>query len=94
VWKNVCSLFAQKERDPERHNRNPLHWLTLIILAIQEAKIKRIAVGSQPGKIVPETLSRKYRIQKRTGRVTQVVEHLPSKHGHLSSNPNTAKINK
>jgi hypothetical protein len=31
-------------------------WLTLVILATQEAKIKRIAVRSQPGQIIHETL--------------------------------------
>jgi hypothetical protein len=31
--------------------------LTLVILAILEAEIRRILVGSQPGKIVLETLS-------------------------------------
>jgi hypothetical protein len=34
-------------------------WLTPIILVICEAEIRRIAVRSHPGKIVPETLSRK-----------------------------------
>jgi hypothetical protein len=32
-------------------------WLTSIILASQEAAIRRIAVPSQPGQIVCETLS-------------------------------------
>jgi hypothetical protein len=30
-----------------------------VILATQEAEIRRIAVQSQPGQIVPETLSQK-----------------------------------
>jgi hypothetical protein len=34
-------------------------WLTPVILATQEAKIRRITVGSQPRKIVGETLSQK-----------------------------------
>jgi hypothetical protein len=32
-------------------------WLTTVILATQEAEIRRIAVQSQPGQIVCETLS-------------------------------------
>jgi hypothetical protein len=30
-----------------------------VILATQEAEIRRITVGSQPGQIVPKTLSQK-----------------------------------
>jgi hypothetical protein len=47
-------------------------------------------VGSQPGKIVLETLSWKYPTHKRAGRVAQIVEHLPSKCEALSSDPNIA----
>jgi hypothetical protein len=32
-------------------------WLTLLILATQEAEIRRITVRSQPEQIVPDTLS-------------------------------------
>jgi hypothetical protein len=32
-------------------------WLTLVILAMQEAEIKKIVVQSQPGEIVFEILS-------------------------------------
>jgi hypothetical protein len=42
-------------------------WLTPAILATQEAEIKRITVGSQPGQIIHETLSRKNPSQKRAG---------------------------
>jgi hypothetical protein len=42
-------------------------WLTPVILAIQEAEIRRIMVQSQPRKIVHETLSRKNPSQKRVG---------------------------
>jgi hypothetical protein len=49
-------------------------WLTPILLATQKAAIRRIAVQSQPGQIVHETLSQKYPTQGRDGRVAQVVE--------------------
>jgi hypothetical protein len=38
-----------------------------------------------------KTLSKKQTKAKRVGGVTQVVEHLPSKHEALSSNSSTAK---
>jgi hypothetical protein len=42
----------------------------LIILATQETEIRRIAVQSQPGKVICEALSQKHPSQKR------LVEHL------------------
>jgi hypothetical protein len=39
-------------------------WLTSVILATQEAVIRRITVQSQPKQIVHETLSQKYLTQK------------------------------
>jgi hypothetical protein len=44
-----------------------------VILATQEAEIRRIMVQSQPGQIVHETLSRKYPSQRRAGGVAQGV---------------------
>jgi hypothetical protein len=54
-----------------------------VILAMQEAEIRRITVQNQPGHIIRETLSRKQNeiknpTQNRAGRVAQVVERLPS----------------
>jgi hypothetical protein len=40
-------------------------WLMPVILAIQEAEIKRIGVQSQPQEIVNETLSKKKKSQKK-----------------------------
>jgi hypothetical protein len=40
-------------------------WLSPIILATQEAEIRRIAVPSQPGQIDCETLSQKCPTQKK-----------------------------
>jgi hypothetical protein len=42
-------------------------WLTPVILAMQEAEIRRSKGQSQPGQIVHETLSRKKPSQKRAG---------------------------
>jgi hypothetical protein len=48
-------------------------WLTPVILATQEAEIRRIAGQNQPRQIVHETLSRKYPTHKRAGGVAQCV---------------------
>jgi hypothetical protein len=48
-------------------------WLRPVILAIQEAEIRRIEFQSHPGQIVCETLSQKHPSQKRAGGVTQGV---------------------
>jgi hypothetical protein len=51
------------------------HWQLkkAVILAFQEAEIRRIVVQSQPGQIVCETLSQKHhqKKKKRAGGVTQ-----------------------
>jgi hypothetical protein len=44
-----------------------------VILATQEAEIRRIMVSSQPKQIVHETLSQKNPSQKKAGRVAQDV---------------------
>jgi hypothetical protein len=47
----------------------------LVILAIQEAEIRRIMVRSQPGQIVQETLSRKEtHHKKRADRMAQGID--------------------
>jgi hypothetical protein len=46
-------------------------WLAPVILATQEAEIRRIRVRSQPGQIVPKTLSWKHPTQNKPGGVAQ-----------------------
>jgi hypothetical protein len=60
--------------------------LTPVILDTQEAEIRRIEVQSQPGQIIPETLSRK------TFHKKGLVEWLKVK--ALSSSPSTTKKKK
>jgi hypothetical protein len=50
-----------------------VHTFTPVILATQEAEIRRMAVQSQPREIVCETLSHKTPSKKRAGGVNQVV---------------------
>jgi hypothetical protein len=64
-------------------------WLTLIILTTPEVEIRRNWVQAGPDLQDP---IRKIAKAKRAGSVVQGVEHLPSKHKTLSSNPNTEKV--
>jgi hypothetical protein len=49
-------------------------WLAPVVLATQEAKIRRIVVQSQARQIVCNILCQTYPTPKRVGGVTQVVE--------------------
>jgi hypothetical protein len=46
-------------------------WLTPVILAIQEAEIRKITIRSQPGQKVHKTLSQKTLHKNRVGVVAQ-----------------------
>jgi hypothetical protein len=63
-------------------------WLTPVILATQEAEIRRIEFRSQPGQIVHETLSRKKKKSQKVG----LVEWFKVK--ALNSSPRTARKKK
>jgi predicted P-loop ATPase len=50
-----------------------MSWYSFVILATEEAEIRRIMIWSQPRQIVCETLSWKNPSQRRAGRETQGV---------------------
>jgi hypothetical protein len=50
--------IVKKKNLTKRITKDGHQWLTLVILATQEAEIRRIAVQNQAGQIVHETLSR------------------------------------
>jgi hypothetical protein len=52
----VCSIPSIIKKIKELGRQ----WLTPIMLAIQEAEIRRIVVQSQPGQIVHKTISGKH----------------------------------
>jgi hypothetical protein len=93
-WLNLCwadQLPRGRPRSQESGSgkckppeRAGLWWLTPVILARQEAEIRRIMVWSQPGKIVHKTLS-----QKKNFHQKGLVDWLEVQ--ALSSNPCTAK---
>jgi hypothetical protein len=49
-----------------------------VILATQEAEIRKIIVRSQPGQIVKKTLSQNYPTQKRAGQALYHLSHSSS----------------
>jgi hypothetical protein len=57
-------MAAEKKTGKKKKKKAECPWLTPIILATQEVKIRRISVCSQPGQIVHKTLSGKNPSQK------------------------------
>jgi hypothetical protein len=55
----VCKTCTLKTRKLVRHR-----WLTPVVLATQEAEIRRVAVQSQTGQIACKTISQKKKITK------------------------------
>jgi hypothetical protein len=65
-------LPKKKEKEERRKTHAGCLWLTPVILASQEAEIRKIMVQSQLGQIVHENLSKKKKpSQKRAGGVAQ-----------------------
>jgi hypothetical protein len=59
MWKNEpgCAKKQKKKQSKKSYEEAGHCWLTPVILATQEAEIRRITVRSQPRQIVHETLS-------------------------------------
>jgi hypothetical protein len=65
------SAWTTQQDTVFKNNKSGHQWFTPVILATQEAEIRRIVVRSQPGQIVCKILSQKKNHKKRTGRVAQ-----------------------
>jgi hypothetical protein len=77
----TCLLHGYKGSS-QKQRLDGSQWLAPVILATEEAKIRRIRVQSQPEQIVFETLPQKNPQQNRAGEVA------------LSPNPSTTKKRK
>jgi hypothetical protein len=77
MW--IMGLFEYLTNDLELCSENEhlvgCRWFIPVILATQEAEIRRIAIQTQPWQIVRETLSQISPSQNRAGRVTQGIEY-------------------
>jgi hypothetical protein len=58
---------AEFIRNSKKLNSHLCLWLMPVIVALQEAEIRRIMSQGQPGQIVPEILYQKQPTQKRCG---------------------------
>jgi molybdopterin converting factor small subunit len=61
VAENICKSYKNSHKSTLAWH----FWFTPVILATQEAEIRRIVVQSHLWQIVPETLSQKYPSQKK-----------------------------
>jgi hypothetical protein len=64
TWQRTKSRYSTGSKIS---NRAGHQWLTPVILATQEAAIRRVIVRSQPGQTVRETLSQKNPLHKKGG---------------------------
>jgi hypothetical protein len=67
------TLLKEKGKKATHKGIKRCWWFTPVILATQEAEIRRTTVQSQPGQIVPEILAQKNPTQKKAGGVAQGV---------------------
>jgi hypothetical protein len=58
-------FFKDKTATTKINSSAEHQWLMSVILATQETGIRKIMVRGQPGQIVCETLSQKYRTQEK-----------------------------
>jgi hypothetical protein len=77
--KEGCVIRGLQRKKPSKKAGGQVLEAQPVILATQEAEIRRIVVQSQPEQIVHETRSQEYPTQNRAGGVAQVVEPLPRK---------------
>jgi hypothetical protein len=71
---NVVTWLGSQSRKHTLGQNEARHWwLTPVILATQEAEIRRIRIQSQPRQIVCKTLSRKCTSQEKADGVAQGV---------------------
>jgi hypothetical protein len=69
-YRKKTSIVCIAKTEVKKPHTARCQWLTPIVLAIQEAEIRKITVRSQPGQTVRETLSQKTSSQqKRAGEV-------------------------
>jgi hypothetical protein len=88
-WKDA--IVAREQRHITKGKKCWVPWCTLIILATQEAEIRRITDGIQPGQSSQDTISKKP--TKMVGQVTQGVGP-EFKHQYLKKKRKKSELDK